>query len=128
MLARKAALVAVFLVLAAGFAGAAPALVTSDLNVRSGPGTNYGVVGKLPGGSTVDAVDCDEIGWCRVGNGFVNLGFLDFGDGTAGQGPVAPPPVYVAPPQVYVAPPVYVPPPYYGYRRYDYDRPGRWRY
>lgn len=84
-------------------AAAGPALVTADLNLRSGPGVNYGVVGMLPGGSTVNVVGCRG-SWCRVaGGGYASRSYLDNRGG----------PVYAAEP-VYVGPPVYGPPVYVG--------------
>ena len=44
------------LLLSAGAAAAAPATVQSDLNVRSGPGAQYQVVGTVQGGETVDGL------------------------------------------------------------------------
>jgi uncharacterized protein YraI len=71
---------------------AAPALVSQDLNLRSGPGTGYGVVNVLPAGSTVDAYDCGDY-WCRVasreGVGYASSGYLNFAGATyatAGRG------------------------------------------
>lgn len=53
--------------LAAGAAWAATALVTTDLNVRAGPGTNYQVIGLLPSGSIVDVAGCLRgYAWCRI--------------------------------------------------------------
>ncbi len=98
---RQLALAAGLLLMSAGAAFAAPALVTGDLNLRSGPGTNFGVIGVLPGGATVNVLGCGG-GWCRVawrgarGYGYASSNYLDLGGG----------PVYAAPPPVYVAPPV----------------------
>jgi len=82
-------------------AAAAPALVTSDLNLRSGPGTNYQVLNVLPGGSTVDVLDCTG-SWCRVGwgnsTGYASRSYLDVASGPVYS--AAPPPVIVAPPPV----------------------------
>lgn len=44
---------AVATAMGAGAAMAAPAVVTTDLNVRAGQGTNHPVVGVLPEGSVV---------------------------------------------------------------------------
>jgi uncharacterized protein YraI len=52
---------------------AASALVTTDLNVRTGPSTGYPPVGVLPNGAIVDVVGCTSgYSWCRV-----NYGGLD---------------------------------------------------
>ena len=96
---RHLALAAGLLLLSAGAASAAPALVTGDVNLRSGPGTHFGVLTVLPGGATVNVVGCNG-GWCRIawrgGYGYASNHYLDFGDGPVYGGP----PVYVAPPPV----------------------------
>jgi len=51
--------------LGASVAMAAPAVTTSDLNVRAGQGTSHPVVGVLPEGSIVDVRGCGD-GWCFV--------------------------------------------------------------
>ncbi len=98
---RHLALAGGLLLLSAGAASAAPALVTGDLNLRTGPGTHYSVLSVLPGGVTVNARGCAD-GWCRIawrgGYGFASSRYLDFGGGPAYA--VAPPPVYYAPPPV----------------------------
>jgi uncharacterized protein YraI len=50
---------------AASGALAKPAYVGSTLNLRAAPGTTSEIVGKIPGGSLVDAGECTE-GWCAV--------------------------------------------------------------
>lgn len=49
----------------AGAALAAPAVATSNVNVRSGPGTGYGVVDTLRRGVRVDVQGCQG-GWCYI--------------------------------------------------------------
>lgn len=49
----------------AGAALAAPAVATSNVNVRSGPGTGYGAVDTLIRGTRVDVQGCQG-GWCYV--------------------------------------------------------------
>ena len=97
---RHLALAAGLLLTSAGVAAAAPALVTGDLNLRRGPGTNFGVITVLPGGSTVNVLNCDG-GWCRVAwpgaAGFASSGYLDIGRRAYGA---VPPPVYAPPPVV----------------------------
>ncbi|MEN3794011.1 DUF1236 domain-containing protein [Fulvimarina sp. MAC3] len=40
---------------------------TTDLNVRAGPGSNYGIVGVIPNGDAATLDGCTEGGeWCRV--------------------------------------------------------------
>lgn len=84
----------------AGAAAAAPAVVTGDLNLRAGPGTNYAVVNTMPAGASVNVLGCRG-SWCRVAwggtRGFASRSYLDR------MGPVyaaEPPPVIVAPPPV----------------------------
>jgi len=95
---RHLALAAGLLLASAGVASAAPASVTSDLNLRRGPGTNYGVITVLPAGATVNVLDCAG-SWCEVawrgGSGYASRSYLALGGGG-----YAAPPVYVAPPVV----------------------------
>lgn len=78
---------------------AAAATVTGDLNLRSGPGTNYRVVGTMPAGAQVDILGCDGA-WCRVSwggmQGYASASYL----GRGGARYYAPAPVYIAPPHV----------------------------
>ena len=73
---------AAVLLLSAGAAAAAPAVSRSDLNVRSGPGTEYGVVGVIQAGETVDVASCNGA-WCQVafegGTGYANRSYLQIG-------------------------------------------------
>jgi uncharacterized protein YraI len=98
-----------FLLLSTSLAAAAPARVTSDLNVRSGEGTGYPVVAVMPAGSVVDVSGCGD-GWCFVHDydGFASASYLDVGA------------TYAAPRAAYVAPPAVVVSPWY------YDRPNYW--
>lgn len=57
-----------FVALAGLFASGAEARsahTTADLNLRTGPGTQYQIVATMPAGSRVDIGDCAE-GWCAV--------------------------------------------------------------
>jgi uncharacterized protein YraI len=87
------------LVLSAGAANAVPATAETSLNVRSGPGTQYEVLGTIRAGETVNARDCTG-SWCRVsfsgGSGFASRSYLAMGGG----GPA----VAVAPGVVYDEP------------------------
>jgi uncharacterized protein YraI len=117
-LVKRSMLAGVLAVAAASAAEARPVLVTSDLNVRVGPGTEHQSVGIIPGGSTAEVGRCFN-GWCEIFwrglRGFSSQAYLD------GYGP--PPAAYVPPPP----PPVYYGPrPYYGYG--PYYRPWRPRY
>jgi uncharacterized protein YraI len=118
------------LAFAAAPALAKPAYVLSTVNLRAAPGTTNEIVGKIPGGSLVDADNCTD-GWCAVTwqgkSGFAIQTALDT-SGRVPQRPAGPPPtnyysgpaynddVMVEGPPVYYAPP---PPPYYGF----YGRP-----
>jgi len=93
------------LLVSAGTAAATPARVTSNLNLRSGPGPKYGVVASLPAGAVVDVHDCGA-SWCRViwgaRQGFVSRVYLAMAGGGDGE------PAYVeGPPVVYESGPVY---------------------
>jgi uncharacterized protein YraI len=94
---KTLALAAGALMLSAGAASAA--IVTGDLNLRTGPGTNYRVIDVMPAGARVNVLSCTG-SWCRVGFrgevGFASAGYL--GRGAPVYAPA--PPVYVAPPPV----------------------------
>jgi Bacterial SH3 domain len=116
LIAGSLALAVALTTLAAASAAAAPAVATTTVNLRQGPGTNYPIIGKIPGGAGVDVAGCSGQ-WCQVGfagrNGYVIASALGSG---------APPPAY-APPPGYAPPPppaVYVVPPpvYFGYGPY----------
>ncbi|MBJ7576861.1 SH3 domain-containing protein [Devosia sp. MC532] len=49
-------------------AQAAPGTVTTNVNVRSGPGTNYGVVAVAVQGQRVDVQQCER-SWCYINTG-----------------------------------------------------------
>lgn len=69
-------------------AQAAPGTVTTNVNVRSGPGTNYAVVDVVRAGTRVDVQRCQG-SWCYVSkagpDGWVSASYL-----TAGGRPVNP--------------------------------------
>lgn len=64
----------------AGSALASPAVVTSNVNVRAGPGTSYGVVDIVRRGEFVDLVGC-QYAWCYVdkygSEGWISAAFVD---------------------------------------------------
>jgi len=68
---------------------AAPAIASSNVNVRSGPGTSYGVVDTLRRGTRVDVQNCRG-SWCFVvkpgPDGWVSANYLDRG-GRPNPGP-----------------------------------------
>lgn len=141
---RLAACTTVLAALSAGAVSAEPALVTTNVNLRQGPGTTYQITTTIPGGSTVEAASCTSQ-WCQVTwqgqNGYVISTSLDSGNGAPGGagGPSAPSgpggPAAAAPPGGPVGgvpgddipvpayggppPPAYVgPPAFYGYGPY----------
>lgn len=63
---------------------AAPGVVTSNINVRSGPGTNYGVVDTVRAGANVDVQQCQG-SWCFIAkpgpDGWVSSQFVSGGGG-----------------------------------------------
>ena len=65
-------------------ASAAPAFATSNVNVRSGPGTGYGIVDALRRGEQVDVQYCRG-SWCfvqkRGPDGWVSANYLSSGGG-----------------------------------------------
>lgn len=117
MTTKHIALSAGLLIGATSFAAAAPAIVSTDLNMRSGPGTNYRVVDVLPGGATVDVRGCSG-SWCRVrwgGDvGYASRNYLSRGTATYG------PPVYAAEPPIVVGPSVGI--------GFSWDSDRRWRH
>jgi len=77
-IAVAAAAVAVFL----PAAQAAPGVVTSNVNVRSGPGTNYAPVDTIVRGTQVDVQQCQG-SWCYISkpgpDGWVSATYLSAG-------------------------------------------------
>jgi uncharacterized protein YraI len=64
-----------------GVALAASATVTTDLNVRAGPGPQFEVVGVLPADQTVEVTGCIEGSlWCQVAgeSGWVYSEYLSY--------------------------------------------------
>lgn len=98
------------IVLSAQCAAAAPALATTDVNLRQGPGTNYPIIGTIPGGSTVDVGGCQGQ-WCSVvwqgRSGFAIATSLDQGAGPPHGGPPLPPGAGGYPPPGNEGPPPY---------------------
>lgn len=54
------------IIVTSGVAWATTAQSTTALNVRSGPGTSYGVVDTLTPGETVEVNECVSNGWCYI--------------------------------------------------------------
>jgi uncharacterized protein YraI len=100
MISPKTTVSAAALLLAsAGAAAAFPATAVTDLNVRSGPGTGYGVVGVLQDGENVEVV-ARSGGWYQLADGGWASGnyldaegggtaYIDQGYGYGDYGPVA---------------------------------------
>ncbi|MET3924683.1 SH3 domain-containing protein [Devosia sp. 2618] len=103
-------LAALALIATTAAAMAAPAYATSNVNVRSGPGTGYAAIDTLRRGEQVDVQQCQG-SWCYVikngPDGWVSANYLDRAGG--GWQPDPRPPVWnPAPPP---RPPVWNPPP-----------------
>lgn len=69
-------------VIAVAPALAAPGVITSNVNFRSGPGTNYSSIKTLSAGTAVDIGDCEASGsWCAITvkgqRGFVSGRYLE---------------------------------------------------
>lgn len=104
-------------VLGIGAASAAPATVAADINLRRGPGTNFGVVTVIPEGETVNRGSCSSNNWCRVSwngvSGYLKASYLVAGGGSGRV--VRSRRVYEEPETVYVEPEVETYPYDYGY-------------
>jgi uncharacterized protein YraI len=119
------------LLASAASAVAKPAYVLTTVNLRAAPGTTNAIVGKIPGGSLVDASGCTN-GWCAVSwqdkRGFTIQSALDLSGRVPRRGPppgyaVEDGPVYYEggpPPPPYYYGPVYGPyyRPYWGWHRH----------
>jgi uncharacterized protein YraI len=83
------------LVIWAGIARADPAVVTSRLNLRSGPGPAFGVRSVLEPGTKIDVRRCRGK-WCRVkfkrNIGYVSRLYVKFGADTFASAAAAPEP------------------------------------
>ena len=75
-------LAALSLLASGGAAFAAPAYVTGNINVRSGPGTGYSVIDTIRRGESVDVQQCRG-SWCYVEkrgpDGWVSANYLERG-------------------------------------------------
>ena len=61
----RAALAGVVILASTGIVLAAPAVASANVNVRSGPGSGYGVVAVLRRGEAVEVTGCRST-WCYV--------------------------------------------------------------
>lgn len=79
---------AALLACSTGIAAASTAVADADVNLRSGPGTEYDVIAVIPNGAAVDVRNCTAQ-WCRVryaGNeGWASSTYIGAG---YGNGPV----------------------------------------
>ncbi|UCA44795.1 SH3 domain-containing protein [Pseudochrobactrum sp. XF203] len=85
----KSAIIALAL-FSATAAQAANAIVTTNLNLRTGPGTNYRTLGSIPNGARVDVNGCTRgYGWCRVNyagrSGWASSRYLAVREGSSGN-------------------------------------------
>jgi len=104
-------------------AEALAAYTTGSVNLRTGPGTGYGIVTTIPGGVGVGVGSCMP-SWCQVNyagfSGWVATTYL----ANVGQPTYAPPPAYGPPAYAYAPPP-----PVYPYDApYYYGAPSFWFY
>jgi len=115
---------AILLTISVEAASAAPARVYSNTNLRQGPGTSYGVIVTVPGGSIVDVRDC-AADWCtahwRGRVGYMIASNLDLRSGLDAPPVVvysSPPPVVYGPAYGYYGPRYYIGPRYRYWRRW----------
>lgn len=100
------------------YAAAYTAYTTGNVNVRTGPGTDYARIATLAAGRPVDVLACQG-SWCRIGyqgmRGWLSASYIER---AVGRPPavVVQPTIIVRPPYrpPYYRPPDYrLPPPYY---------------
>ena len=126
---------AVLIALSSARGMAEPAYVKSTVNLRSAPGTENEILGKIPSGSLVEASNCQN-GWCAVDwqgkSGYAIQTALD----SSGRVPATrratrsvPPAAYDDDDEIVVTGPAYYRPPvvYFGYP-YRYRSFGYYRY
>lgn len=77
---KTAATAGAALTMSAMAAFAVQATATVELNVRTGPGTNFGVIDTLAYGEHVNTTECVNSGWCYIEqaeqNGWVSSSYL----------------------------------------------------
>lgn len=76
-----------------GVALAVPAMVTTDLNVRAGPGAQHQRIATIPSGHRVEVDGCLRgYNWCRVvwpgPSGWVSGSYLAYLDSSYGRAPL----------------------------------------
>lgn len=77
-------------VFSASAAQAANAIVTTNLNVRTGPGTGYAILGSIPSRAPVNVQGCTSgYGWCQVNygrlSGWASSRYLAIREGSSGR-------------------------------------------
>ena len=107
-----------------------PRRVGTNTNLRQGPGTNFGVIMTVPGGSVVDVIRCGAE-WCNVmargRPGYMIARNLGMGGGAPVAVVGGPPVVVVGPARITAATDYYGPRRFYG-PGYGYYGPRRaWR-
>lgn len=112
-----------------GEALAADAVATGDVNIRTGPGTEYAVIVTLPAGAQIEVFGCIEgRTWCDAAwgryRGWVASAYLAVSYAGA-PAPIVRIPVAVAPPVVVHRPDTYYAPHYAGRPWYRYGAPRR---
>ncbi len=79
-LIKTAAMAGAAVTMSAMAAFAVQATATVELNVRTGPGTNFGVIDTLAYGEHVNTTECVSSGWCYIEqaeqNGWVSSSYL----------------------------------------------------
>jgi uncharacterized protein YraI len=83
-----AGLATLLLGLSTAAASASPARVASNTNLRQGPGTTFGVVAVVPGGSVVEVTGCSGE-WCTA-NWHGRVGYMIQTHLDLAAGPVGP--------------------------------------
>jgi uncharacterized protein YraI len=118
---RLVGLATLLLGLSVAAAAAAPARVFSNTNLRQGPGTTFGVVAVVPGGTVVEVTGCSGE-WCTA-NWQGRVGYMIATHLDLQAGPVAPrvvtvyPEPYIYGPPYFYGPRIYIGPRYHYYRR-----------
>lgn len=112
-----------------GAALAAGSVVTGDVNMRAGPGTEYAVIVTLPAGARTEIFGCVEgRTWCDAAwgryRGWVASAYLAVSYAGA-PAPIVRIPVAVAPPVVVFRPDTYYAAHYAGRSWYPYGAPPR---
>lgn len=83
-IALKAGVAGALLLAGTAASFAASAVATSGVNVRLGPGTQYGIVDQLYAGEQVEVYGCQG-SWCQISHtgpdGWVSANYLTRGDG-----------------------------------------------